>query len=226
MEQAVGAQSVGGLAFAAKSCLVLAGFVPDVADRGRLLERARQKAEEALDKNPDHVEAMIYLVIASGLQSRHEGRFSPAMIGEAKTARDLLVRAIELEPTNPWALAALGGWHGEIVRIAGPAIAASLFEASTEEADGLYRRALAAAPDNDPVRLEYVKFLLNGTVLHGEHRLLGIKKHLENIMAHPPSDAFHKIIKDHASQIRKALRSRKMAQVVETLRRLDMISPK
>ena len=73
------------------------------------------------------------------------------MPGEAKGALDV---ALKDAPNNPYALAAAGGWHIEIVRAGGAYLARYLYGATLERASALFDRAVHEAPGNVAVRYQ------------------------------------------------------------------------
>ena len=93
----------------------------------------------------------------AGLSGAHR-RPGPGAAGEQRPAqaKAQLDEALQHDPQNAWALAALGGWNVEIVRGGG---GDSWRDGSTapvcRAGHGLLRRAFKVAPDNVVVRYQY-----------------------------------------------------------------------
>ncbi len=58
------------------------------------------------------------------------------------------------DPDNAYALAALGGWHVEVVRAGGEFLADKVYDASLEQGMALFDRAGRAAPRNVAVHYQ------------------------------------------------------------------------
>jgi uncharacterized tellurite resistance protein B-like protein len=63
--------------------------------------------------------------------------------------------ALGAEPQNALALATLGGWHIDTVRIAGGFLASLTFGATREEGMKQFAAALALAPDDPVIAYQY-----------------------------------------------------------------------
>jgi len=210
------------LAFAARSLLVIGGYLPDVQNRKEIFQKARNLSQQALAQQPEYVEAMLYQVIAEGFLGRLQKSLSPDHIRDAKSARDILYRALEIDQDNPWLHGTLAGWHSEIVRTAGATVGQALFQANLKAADDHYAEALSLGPDLISIRFEYVKFMLTRQDRPGEERLKIARNDLDRILKHKALDAFEKIIQQQAQMLMDALKTKETAQVTKALRRLDV----
>lgn len=98
-------------------------------------------------------EAYAQLAIAIGFRGRLESTFDAQSEGLAEKGRAAIDRALELDPLNSWARAALGGWHLEIVHRAGDVLASIMYGATEEE--GLKHFRAALAQDRGSLLLHY-----------------------------------------------------------------------
>ena len=104
--------------------------------------------------------ANIQLAIAIGFHGRMLGAIEAQSLGLAEKGRKAIDRALELDPANPWALAALGGWHLEIVQRGGPILASALYGASEKEGLKKFHAALAADPGNPLLNYHFALSIL------------------------------------------------------------------
>src|SRR5208283_2614198 len=100
-------------------------------------------------------EAHIYLAAAIGYEARIIGDLAAQSRGYAGEAKQHLDAALANDPNDPWALAALGSWHIEIVHSAGATLANWLFGAKFATGQDYYAKAFAIAPDNLILRFQY-----------------------------------------------------------------------
>lgn len=119
------------------------------------LEQSIKFSNRALridDKMPD---AHTFRAVALGYKARIVGVIQSRLQNYPKRARRDLDMALAADPKNVWALAALGGWHIEIVRIGGSYLADFFYNATTEKGLESFEAAFKSAPDNLPVRFQY-----------------------------------------------------------------------
>jgi len=135
-----------GLTLAAKAGLVEALYLAPQDARTGLLEHAAHDARAALSLDPDDEAAYLQLAIALGQMAELAGPIAAHLNGYAKEGRELLLRAHELAPGDPWPDGLLGIWHLQLVRHASPALAAELYDASADKGLALCRRAAERAP--------------------------------------------------------------------------------
>ena len=84
------------------------------------LKRAEDAARRAIAGDPKQPDGHIYLAAALGYRGAHHRRSSRrSPNGYASKAKTRTRRGAADDPNDAWALAALGGWHIEIVRGAG-----------------------------------------------------------------------------------------------------------
>lgn len=194
-------ETAAGDALAARAFLLQAAYLAGEGEDVVLLERGQAAAERALDRDPDNVEAMLHLVIALGYRSRLEKPMAAHDAGYARRARGLLKRARKTDPDNPWVWATWGGWHGEITRSAGDFLAGFFYGASAREARESFERAIALAPDNPAIRVEYAKVLLG----MGEAYRKEARDMLDEAAHIPPRNAFEKLIRDQGARLMEAM---------------------
>ncbi len=154
------ADTASSLALAARATLTHAIYVADRPQRAAEVQRAADVARKALTLDPGHVEAHLQLVIALYHQSRATTLIGAYFEGYAAEARSHLDTALSLEPDNPWAYSLLGGWHFEIVRLAGSALADLLLDANLAEGRGAFAKAIALMPRSIVVQYEFARALL------------------------------------------------------------------
>lgn len=144
------ANTAAALAFAARA--QIADAVTRTEQCLDCLIKAEATAEAAIKASSANekalVQAYVQLAIAIGFHGRLLGALEAQSEGLAERGRAAIDKALELDPTNPWARASLGGWHLEIVDRAGSLLASTLYGASEEEGLKNFRAALAADPGN------------------------------------------------------------------------------
>ena len=124
---------------AARAWLAYGQKAQNQAAKEEAYRNGEAAADRALALSDESAEAHIYKALALGFRSREEGPVNAYFAGYAEAARSHIETALTLEPDNPWALAALGGWHLEALR-AGGQLARSLVGASL----GTAKRPIAA----------------------------------------------------------------------------------
>jgi tetratricopeptide (TPR) repeat protein len=119
------------------------------------LEHAGALARRAIAADPKMPEGHIYVAAAIGYEARIVGDMVAESRGYAGEAKRHIDAALASNPNDPWALAAMGSWHIEIVHSAGPAIARWLFGAKFETGREYYEKAFAVADSNPVLRYQY-----------------------------------------------------------------------
>jgi tetratricopeptide (TPR) repeat protein len=137
--------SAESLAFSARARIADA-ITRDTGLCGECLRQAEATAQAAVKRDADLAEGYIQLAVAIGLRGRLLDAIEAQSEGLAERGRSAIDRALELEPLNSWARAALGAWHLEIVRRAGSVLASILYGAREEEGLENFRKAVAANP--------------------------------------------------------------------------------
>ncbi len=154
------ADAASSTALAARATLAHAIYVADPAQRAAGVQRGEELAGKALSIDPGHVEARLQLVIALHQKTLATTPIGAYFRGYATEARSHLKTALRLDPDNPFAHALLGGWHFEIVRLAGPVLAGILFEAELTDGRAAFAKAIALMPGSIVLRYEFARALL------------------------------------------------------------------
>jgi hypothetical protein len=140
------AGGAAGLTLAAKATLVEALYLAPKETRASLLEHAARDARAALTLDPNDEGAYLQLAIALGQMAEDEGPVAAHLNGYAREGRQLLLRAHELAPDDPWPDGLLGIWHLQLVRYGSAVLAAELYGASVDKGLALCRDAARRAP--------------------------------------------------------------------------------
>lgn len=151
--------SAEGHALAARALLAKAAADVPYGQRLGVLKAAEAEADAAITANVRVIEGHLQKLIAFGYLSRMPG-FGIGDIAAARISRQILDRALDIEPDNPWALASLGGWNLEIAKRAPLGVGRLMFGATRAKGIKAYERALWVAPDNVVIRYEYGLALL------------------------------------------------------------------
>jgi len=194
MGRAEGSQDA--LLLAVRSELVLIQYIFEPLHRKAAIEAAIVDARKALAMNGAKVEALINLGVAVGLRGRLE-----RSVADGKEARALFERALLLEPENSWALGVLATWHGETLYEAGFFAGRFVMGAKKKAAFTLFERALAADPDNLPIRASYIRTLLK---LKPDKFAETIAVQVRTLLAQPPRNALDRILQEQIRRIESA----------------------
>jgi tetratricopeptide (TPR) repeat protein len=170
------------------------------------LKRAEDLARRAIAADPKLPEGHIYLAAAVGYESRIIGNIAAQSKGYANQAKRELDAALATDPNNPWALAAMGSWHIEIVRSAGATLARWLFGAKFDEGKDYYSKAFAAAPGNLVIRYQYALAL-------AAYNLADYQKDIESELTRAAADT--------ASSTYETFARARARELLETLKRGD-----
>jgi tetratricopeptide (TPR) repeat protein len=122
---------------------------------GDCLKRAEDAARSAIAAEPKSPRAYVAFVAVIGFESRLAGTFASRRARYAEQAKEAADKALALAPDDPWALAAMGGWHIEVVRAAGRIAGGFLYDAHYDTGAAFFQRAASAAPDDPVVQLNY-----------------------------------------------------------------------
>jgi len=125
-----------------------------------VLKEAEAEADAAIAANDKVIEGHLQKLMAYCYITRMPG-FRDGDIAASRVSRTMLDRALALEPNNPWALAALGGWNLEIIRRAPLGLGGILFGANRTKGMAAFEKALVLAPNNVVIRYEFGLALLS-----------------------------------------------------------------
>jgi hypothetical protein len=123
------------------------------------LRRAEADAFRAIKLDPKNGDAHLYAAVAVGYESRLMGIVAAAANHNAPRAKAELDAALACEPANSFVLAALGGWHVEIVRAGGASMAKFLYSANVPEGLADFDKGFALNPGNVALRYQYALIL-------------------------------------------------------------------
>jgi len=204
--------SADGWALAARAELVVAAYrEPDRGAALASLDRAISDARRAVELDPGHIEGRLQLAIGIGYQARiHQ---SPSL---ARDARRLVDAVLADAPDNGYALAVLGGWHGETVATLGGFMARLMVGARTSEFTAAFDRALEADPANPATPAYYARLLLD---IGGRDFRERAAEVLALALATPPRDAFEAMMVDQARALDAALASGDKNRLKDLIRR-------
>jgi hypothetical protein len=124
------------------------------------LTRAQATAEMAIAQDPNQAEGYVQLAVAIGFRGRLLSTLEAQSEGLAEKGRAAVDRALQLDPSNAWARASLGGWHLEIVHRAGRILASVLYDANEEEGLANFRAGLAGDPGSLLLHYHYALSIL------------------------------------------------------------------
>ncbi|MEE9544082.1 MAG: hypothetical protein V3V55_00610 [Rhodospirillales bacterium] len=198
------ADTASGIALAARATLVHAIYVADPAQRAAEVQRGEDLARKALSIDPGHIEAHLQLVIALHQKTLATTPISAYFRGYATEALSHLKTVLRLDPDNPWAHLLLGGWHFEIVRLAGPVVAGILFEAELTDGRAAFAKAIALMPGSIVPRYEFARvLLLNDTDTNRTEAAHLLRAALQAT----PTDYLDKMIATRAGALLDAMKS-------------------
>jgi len=189
-----------GLALAARAALAEADLMetPCLA----CYERAENLARRAIAADANRSESHVFLSVALGHQARIIGILRASQAGLAVQARSALGAALGLAPGDPWVLAALGGWHLEVVRFTGSLVGRVVYGASAGSGKEYFRRAIAAAPDNPMLSYQFA-LSLSGYDLAGNEP--EVRFALNTAVAGTARTAYESALRARAAALRELL---------------------
>ena len=180
-ETALAADTVDGLNVAAQAMAaeIMLMRVDDPKDHAK---DAIKLTEDALDADPDNIEALFLNALHTGFRTRSSSSLGILMNGLIGKTYDAIEAFETAAPDDPRADALYGAWHLGIVRAAGD----GRFGASLEEGMAAYDRAVAARPTDIVVIGNYAFSLI---VMDEPSLLPRAKALLQEIEALEPKDA-------------------------------------
>jgi hypothetical protein len=194
--------NAAGLALAARA--VLADEMMHSPPCFACLKRAEDYSRRAIAADPKLAEGHIYLTVSLGLESRIIGPVEARLKGYGEEAKTNIDQALDEEPDNPWALAALGGWNIEIVRNGGTTLGSWLYGASVEAGKKAFFKAFAADRRNLVLRYQYALALATYD-LDGNRR--EVQESLAIAVAGTPFSAYDKFAQGRARELLDALKT-------------------
>jgi hypothetical protein len=162
------------------------------------LRRAETFARQATALDPHLADAHVYLAAAMGYEARVVGPVWARAHNYPGQAKAELDAALALDPKDPWALGALGGWNVEIVRTGGDTLANWLYGATVDNGLAAFAAAFKAAPNNLAIRYQYA---------------LSLSGYDADRFAHDIKDAFARIAKLKPTTAYEALSRSRAAEL-------------
>jgi len=203
-----------GLALAARA--VLADEMMRDTPCLECLKRAESLSRRAIAADPKQAEGHIYLAVAIGYETRIIGDLAAQSKGYAGETRKHLEAALASNPDDPWALAAMGSWHIEIVRSAGPTLAHWLFGADFATGESDYAKAFAVAPTNPVLRYQHA-LTIAAFDLPAYRR--SVESDLAKAAAGAPASAYELFVRERAKELLEMLNRGNEAEIQKLVRR-------
>lgn len=206
-----------GLAFAARA-LIADAVTRDHVFCLQCLLQAEATAKQAIKRDPHFAEGYIQFAIAMGFRGRLMSVSDALSEGLPEKGRDAILKALELDPSNNWARAALGGWHLEVVHRAGRVVASVVYAASEEEGVKNFRKALAVEPDS---LLLHFHFALSTLAVDVEKYRAEAGRVLDEGQKDPHTDALTRQMRALADELQAALRTQNDIEVAQLVHKLQ-----
>jgi hypothetical protein len=201
MHDGAATHSATGYAIAARAALADA-MLRD-APCMECLKRAESYARQAVTADPKLADGQVWLAAALGYEARIDGLVIARLHDSPGQSRAALDAALRDDPENPYAIAALGGWHIEIVHGGGAAMARVLYSATEAEALQLFDRAARVAPGNVAVHYQ-IGLSLAGFEAQKYHSR--IESELTAAMQNVPATLYEKTMQTRAGDLLALLR--------------------
>lgn len=188
--------SAEGLAIAARAALADAMTRPEPCLA--CLRRAEDDARRAVALDARVADGHVWLATSLGYEARLEGLMRTGLRNSAGEAKAQLDQALALDPGNAYALAALGGWNAEVVRVGGEYLAGKLYDASLERSLALFDRAGRNAPRNVAVHYQIALSLAG---LDATRYRARIESELQAAIDGPPQTAYERVVTLRAEEL-------------------------
>ena len=185
-----------GLAIAARAALADAMMQPEPCLA--CLKRGEEDARRAIALDTHLPDAHVWLAASLGYQARILGVVRAGLSDNPARAKAELDQAVALDPSNPYALAALGGWHVDVGGVGGEFLARKIYDASMEKSLALFDRAGRAAPRNVAVHYQIALSLAGLDAIRYHAR---IESELEAASEDPSQTAYEKFVAARAQEL-------------------------
>jgi tetratricopeptide (TPR) repeat protein len=119
------------------------------------VHRAQALARKAIAADPKAALPLTYLAVSLGYEARIVGLLESQRKGLAGESRSAIDAAIAADSKNSFAVATLGGWNIDTVRIGGSLLARLTYGATIDDGMKKYAEAVAMEPDNFVIRYQY-----------------------------------------------------------------------
>jgi hypothetical protein len=196
MREGAAANTAPGLAIAARAALADAMMRPTPCLL--CLKRGESFARRAIAADWNASDGHVWLAAALGYETRVIGLVRARLDNDPAQAKEHLDAALKAQSDNAYALAALGGWHVEVVKTGGDFLAGKLYGASREQGLTLFDRAIKAAPHNVAVRYQIALSLAG---LDPEQYRSRIESELNAAIQAPPETTYEKFVQSRAAEL-------------------------
>lgn len=190
------------LAAESLSTQIMLGEVPKLNQRSK---DARELAKMALALDPASYEAKLQYVLTDGFVTRSTGNLT-AWRKKLPMKTQSAIKALRADyPDDARAMALDAAWHLGIIRKTGNQAGQRWFGASAEEGRQLYEQAIAIAPDDMIIRINYVAGVM---ALKSDPDIGRMKAHLEDILLISPKTDVEIKVKNQAIRFYTNLENR------------------
>jgi tetratricopeptide (TPR) repeat protein len=180
------------------------------------LQRVESLAKRSIMLDMTHPDAFVYLAAALGYESRIIGYVRATLEHYPEMAKQAIDHALTDDPNDAFGLAALGGWHFEIVRNGGSFIARTVYGARTDLGEDAFRRAITADPGNLVVRLQDVLAMAAYDLKRYRNQ---IADQLAAIAMTEPRSAYEAAMKRRAARLQDLLTSDRNADFLALIKK-------
>jgi hypothetical protein len=196
MRRGEDSHTADGLAIAARAALADAMTRPEPCLS--CLERAEGDARRAIALDARMADGHVWLATSLGYEARIQGVMRASWSNSPAQAKEQLDAALAIDPADPYALAALGGWHAEMVRVGGAFMAGKVYGASLDKSLALFDRAGHVAPHNVAVHYQIALSLAGVDKIVYRQR---VESELEAAIQGPPQTAYERFVATRAQEL-------------------------
>ena len=179
-----------GYALAANSLAIYGYYIAPESEKEGLFRRAIQLARQAIRLDAANPKAHLQLAHTMGRHAQVIGIMKAVSEGYAGQVRDAIQETLRLAPDMAAAHLSFGAWHVGAVSKGG-FFAGLLYGANKEDALTYFERALALAPQEKVVLIEYAIGLLSLDFIGNRRQARDL---LERAISLPQKDAHDRII--------------------------------
>jgi hypothetical protein len=169
------------------------------------LKRGEALARRAIAAGGKLPESYVYLTASLGHQSRIIGTLRAGLSKYGTQTREALNTALRINPNFSWALAAMGGWNIEVVRVGGSWLGDMFYDASFDKGVGFFRKAVAAEPTNLVIHFQFAISVASYD-LDGQRAL--VTSELTAAANGTPASAYDAVIKQRAVRLKELVAKR------------------
>ena len=196
MRDGAAANDAYGFAIAARAALADAAMRPQPCLD--CLKRGEDFARRAVAADAKQADGHVWLAAALGMEGRIIGMIRARLANMPHDAYLNLLKALQDDPRNAYALAAMGAWNIEIVKAGGAFLARKIYGVSEEDGMAFLDRAVKSAPGNVAVRYQ-VGLLLAG--YKPDIFRARITDELEAAIHDTPQTSYEKFVQGRAAEL-------------------------